>query len=240
MTAATGAQRARYRAPPRMVVPYDDLVPANRNPPRWDVRADGSVWISHRRLGRADLDRLRDVSHLTMWNVPISEGFLAELAHLRWLDLRGGSAPDLGCLVGSAGLRGLVINQVRGLRDARVIESLTSLELLSLYGLARLETLPDLSRLPRLRRLELGQLRSLDDWAVLPKLNALEELVLHNKLDPDLGVMRELAMHPRLRAFGWWAPDEPITKVRAVTEAVGRPSPKPSRPEQWFAENCRD
>lgn len=213
-------------------------VPANRNPPRCEVRPDGSAWISHYRLGRDDLDRLREVSHLTMWNVRVPEGFLADLAHLRWLDLRCGSSADLGCLAGCAGLRGLVVNKVRGLMDARVIESLTALELLMLYGLARLETFPDLSKLPRLRRLELGQLRSLHDWAVLPKLPALEELVFYNKLDPDVAVMRELAEHPRLRLFGWWAPDEPSAKWRAVKEAMERPRPQPARPEQWFAENC--
>jgi hypothetical protein len=173
-----------------------------------------------------------------MWNVRVPDGFLAALGHLQWLDLRGGSSVDLRRLAGCVGLRGLVVNQVRGLRDASVIESLTGLEILSLYGLAQLEALPDLSRLPRLRRLDLGQLRSLRDWAVLPTLSSLEELVFQNKLDPDLDVMRELGGHARLRAFGWWALDEPVAKVQAVREAVGRPWPTPSRPEQWFAENC--
>jgi len=65
------------------------------------------VWISHHRLGPEAVDQLREVSHLTMWNVRVPEGFLANLAQLRWLDLRGGSSPDLGCLAGCAGLRGL-------------------------------------------------------------------------------------------------------------------------------------
>jgi hypothetical protein len=196
------------------------------------------VWISHHLLAPADADRLRNVSHLTMWNVRLPAGFLAGLPRLEWLDLRGGTSADLGLLAGCAGLRGLVVNQVRGLRDASTIESLTGLEVLSLYGLAQLQALPDLSRLPRLRRLDLGQMRSLADWSVLPRLPAMEHLEFANKLRPDLAVMGQLADHPRLRIFDWWAPDEPAALVQAVLDAVGRPRPAATRPEQYFAENC--
>jgi hypothetical protein len=61
-------------------------------------------------------------------------GFLAGLGRLRWLDLRGGTSADLECLTGCYGLRGLAVSQVRGLREANVIVSLTGLEILSLYG----------------------------------------------------------------------------------------------------------
>lgn len=165
-------------------------------------------------------------------------GFLAGLRTLRWLDLRGGVSSDLECLTGCHQLQGLVVNQVRGLREARAVASLTGLEILSLYGLAQIQSLPDLAALPRLRHLRLGQLRSLQDWAVLARLPAIEELIFVNKLDPELDVMRRLSGHPLLRAFGWWAPDEPAAKVDAVTQAVGRPPPALIRPEQWFARNC--
>ena len=54
--------------------------------------ADGSVWISHCSLDLDDAARLRDVTHLTLWNVKMPDGFMAGLERLRWLDLRGGSS----------------------------------------------------------------------------------------------------------------------------------------------------
>jgi hypothetical protein len=144
----------------------------------WKELSDAWVWISHATVGPGDLDRLAAVERLTVWNVRFPVGLLAQLRRLWWLDVRGGSASDLSILDGCTGLRGLAINQVRGLTDVDVISQMHQLELLSLYGLARLEELPRLDVLPRLRRVELGQLRPLRGWAPLARVPALEELFL--------------------------------------------------------------
>jgi hypothetical protein len=126
--------------------------------PDWQFRTDGSVWIDHATVMPHDLARLADVQVLTLWNVRLPDGFLAQLPRLWWLDLRGGSATDLRRLVGCRSLRYLQVNQVRGLRDLSVISSLDRLEFLSLYGLAQVEALPSLAALPRLCRVEVGQM----------------------------------------------------------------------------------
>jgi hypothetical protein len=209
-----------------------------RNAPEWSTQQDGSVCVSHRVLGAGDAPALLEARHLILWNVRLPSGFLATLPRLELLDLRGGSSADLRLVEGCSGLRGLIVNQIRGLKDLSAIEALTRLELLSLYGLAQVDRLPDLSKLPSLRRLDLGQLRSLCDWSPLLRASGLEQLSLANKLDPDLETMSALAAHQRLRYFDWYAPDESASRVRAVSEAVARPRSKPSRPEAWFAENC--
>jgi hypothetical protein len=115
--------------------------------PDWRERAPGDFWISHKAVTEADIERLADAERLTVWNVRFPDGSLAALPKLWWLDLRGGSRTDLSLLQGCVGLRGLVVNQVRGLQDATAISSLPRLELLSLYGLARLRALPALASL---------------------------------------------------------------------------------------------
>ena len=209
-----------------------------RNPPSWQDRADGSVWISHMQLAAADLDRLSDVRNLTLWAVKFPEGALGRLHQLEFLDMRGGSGSDLTEVSRCERLRGLVVNQVRGLSDASGVSGLASLELLELYGLARLEALPDFSRLVRLRRVRLGQLRALAEWTPLLQLRALEELVLSNKVYPDKRVFEELGRRRHLKKFDWSAPDEPSGRVEEITRLVGRPRPMAQRPEDWFAANA--
>jgi hypothetical protein len=209
-----------------------------KHEPEWQDRGNGEVWISHAVVTDADFDRLASVERLTVWNVRFPDRFLAGLSHLWWLDIRGGSGRDLARIAGCMGLRGLVVNQVRGLEDASEISSLTNLEVLSLYGLARLSGLPRLASLRRLSRIELGQLRALHDWAALAEAPGLEELVFQNKLYPDDEIVEKLARHPTLRTFSWFAPDEPISRVESVTQRLERPPASVARQEEWLREHC--
>lgn len=207
--------------------------------PEWKTSEDGAVWLSHVTLRAEDLDRLRAVSHVTMWNVRMPAGFLSELRELSWLDIPGGTASDLSLLRDCEGLRGLVVNQVRGLQKADEISRLDRLEILDLYGLARLEHLPSFERLTRLRRLHVGQLRALRNWDALLGAPALRELMFQNALNPDMGVLTRLAERGELEAFDWFAPDEPAGKVETARKTLGLPRLRPMRPEEWFEANVQ-
>ena len=121
----------------------------------------GRVVIDHAALAPDDADWLDLTQHLILWNVTIPEGFLASLPRLRLLDLRGGSGTDIRAVQGCSALRGLVVNQIRGLHDLSAIVDLDALELLSLYGLSKVVVPPSLAALANLRRLEVGQMRGL-------------------------------------------------------------------------------
>jgi hypothetical protein len=207
---------------------------------KWQTLADGSVSIDHVTLREDDRVRLGGVGRLTVWNVKFSDGFLARLPDLWFLDLRGGSSADLSVIRGAVNLRGLVVNQIRGLVDASEISQLQNLEYLSLYGLARLESLPAFEQLTALRRIELGQLRRLTNWDPLVAAPALEELLFVNKVFPDDRTVARLAAHPRLRTFSWYAPDEPLRTVSRVVETMNRPPTATSFPEAWFAAQHED
>ena len=210
---------------------------ADKHQPTWEDRGDGAVWISHDKVKPSDLPRLSAVRNLTVWNVRFPDGLLAQLPNLEFLDIRGGSRADLALLDGCQRLRGLVVNQVRGLSDAGSVSTLDGLEILSFYGLAKLQALPPMRRLTRLRRLELGQLRGLTDWSSVLELVSLEELLFKNKLVPDRAVIDRLAHYSPLRYFDWWGPDEPQSTLKYVRESLGRERPpRTLRPETWFAD----
>lgn len=111
------------------------------------------VRIDHAVIEVADIEWLAPVRKLTLWVVDLPHDFLASLANLTWLDVRGGSGTSADFVVGCNHLRYLQINQVRGLSDVSAIADLVTLELLSLYGLPRMSTLPSMARLQRLARL---------------------------------------------------------------------------------------
>lgn len=66
-----------------------------------------------------------------MWAVKVPHGLLAQLPHLEWLDLRGGSGADVRIADGCSGLRYLSVNQIRGCTDLSVLPTLIKLELLA-------------------------------------------------------------------------------------------------------------
>jgi hypothetical protein len=161
---------------------------------------------------------------------------LAELRHLTWLDLRGGSGESLAVAEGCSRLRYLQVNQVRGTRDLDLLSTLTDLEFLSLYGLPHVETIPSLASLVSLRRAEIGMMRGLHGLTGLLEAPGLEELHLSKKVHLDPSDPDRIATHPRIKAFGWFAEDIPDSMWVPVIERVGKPGIRPMHAADWFAE----
>ncbi len=197
------------------------------------IRSD-EVWIDHAEIGDADAEWLGGVEWLTLWNVTVPQGFLAGLPKLWAVDWRGGSASDLAILDGCTRLRGLVVNQVRGLRDLSLLGSLTSLEFLSIYGLKQVESAPSLQALTRLQRLEVGMMRGLERIGPLLEAPAIEELYLHKWVNVTTDDVERLKHHPTLRSFDWWGVEVPSSRWIPVLEAVGLPKANPVMPRDWF------
>lgn len=82
----------------------------------------GAFWIDHAEIVLDDLSWLVPAERLTLWNVVVPGGLLAQLSMLWWLDLRGGSAADLECARGCERLRYLQVNQVRGMCDLDLVQ----------------------------------------------------------------------------------------------------------------------
>ena len=201
---------------------------------RWHQKPDGSAFLSLLTLDRDAVQRLNGTRSLTLCNVRLGPGVtLAEL-QLTWLDLRGGTRSNVDDVGECVTLRGLCINQVRGLTDVDPVSRLSGLEILSLYGLAKLTHLPDLSRLAKLRRLDVGKMRSLTDWRNLASPPALEELQFQNKLAPSAEVMAAVGSSAHLARFGWYAPDEPRSIVDPIIELVAKAPARWVRPEEWL------
>lgn len=199
------------------------------------LRGGGEVWIDHAEIVGADAEWMRDAQWLTLWNVTTPPGFLATLPELWAVDLRGGSATDLAVIEGCVGLRCLIVNQVRGLRDLSLLSSLTSIEFLSLYGLKQVESAPSLSALSALRRLEVGQMRGLATIGPLLEAPAIEEIYLHKWVNATGDDVARLKASPTLRTFDWWGVDIPISRWLPIVTDVGLPKTKPIMPRDWFA-----
>lgn len=205
-----------------------------RDVAKW--RSDNKIWIDHAVLVRDDLEWLRPVDRMTLWAVKVPPGILAELPHLRWLDLRGGSGESLAVAEGCSRLRYLQVNQVRGMRDLDLLSSLIDLELLSLYGLPKVERIPSLGALVSLRRAEIGMMRNLLGLTGLLEAPGLEELHLSKHVhlhpsDPD-----RIANHPSIKTFGWFAEDIPNSMWMPAIARVGKPGVRPMHAADWFAE----
>ena len=201
-----------------------------------DLRDGGEIWIDHAAVEARDIEWLRDVEWLTLWNVALPHGFLSTLPRLWAIDLRGGSSTDLRAVEGCDGLRCLTVNQVRGLRDLSIVGSLGSLEFLSLYGLKQVEFVPSLKELRALRRLEVGQMRGLQTMAGLLDAPAIEQLCLRKWVNVTADDVARINGHASLREFEWWAEDVPAYRWLPVVEAVGLPKAEPMVPRDWFAE----
>jgi hypothetical protein len=185
----------------------------------------------------SDLDEFADASSLTFWNVKVPPAFFVSLPNLEFLDIRGGSATDLAPVAGLSRLRGLVLNQVRGLSHLDELAGLVGLEILSLYGLAHVKRLPSLRPLVHLRRVEIGQMRELSDLAGVAHAPGLEELFLVRRLPINADTMRPFFGHPTLKVFDWFWEDVPVSQASPVLEAMSHlPRARAVRPEQWLAE----
>lgn len=189
----------------------------------------------------SDLDEFADTSSLTLWNVKVPPAFFASLPKLEFLDIRGGSAKDLAPLIGLDRLRGLVLNQVRGLTALDELAGLVGLEILSLYGIAHVEHFPSLRGLERLRRVEIGQMRALSDLTGVAEAPHLEELFFVRRLPINAASMRPFIGHPTLQVFDWFWEDVPVSQALPVLDAMAHlPRARAVRSEQWFAEVPRD
>jgi hypothetical protein len=201
---------------------------------RWEYQRGRHVWIDHQIVRRSEVELLVGARSMALWNVRVPNDFYARLPNLRLLDLRGGSAENLEPITLAPLLKGLVVNQVRGLRDLSALTRLKDLEILSLYGIPGVTRLPSLADLRRLRRVELGQMRDLNDLSTLAAAPALEELYLSRKLDITVDSMKPLQGHPTLRAFDWFWEDVPASRALPVLNALPLPDPPLMRPEDWF------
>jgi hypothetical protein len=220
---------------------YNQFLRRARELSKVQPRGPGRYWIDHQTLGARDIDRLVDARSLTLWNVKVPRGFFGDLPGLEFLDLRGGTANSLAPIASATHLRGLVINQVRGLTNLDEISGLVGLEILSLYGLAHVERLPSCKRLMHLRRAELGQMRSLTDLAGLAEAPGLKELLFSRKLPIDIKSVEPFRRHPTLRAFDWFLEDVPWSQAGPVMEALGHLGKATHlHPDEWLAKQRND
>ncbi len=185
-------------------------------------------------MSASDRDWLSRAEWLTLWSVKVPEGFLASLPHLRYLDIRGGSAASLAAVEGCTELRYLQLNQVLGLADLSVLPTLQELVMLSLYGLPKVRELPSLASLRRLARLELGSLRGLAGLTGVHDAPPLRELLLIRSVAVDEGDARRLAVHRALERFDWFGEDVPVRQWQPFVAAVGKPPAKAVHAQDWL------
>jgi len=199
-------------------------------------RAPDDVVVDHARLAAADRAWLLPAKAITLWAVTVTDGLLASLPNLVFLDLRGGSGASIACAAGCARLRYLEVNQVRGLHDLSVVPTLTNLELVSLYGLPKVVELPSMAPLRRLRRAELGSMKGLAGLTGLLDAPALEELRFYRAVRTAPGDAERLATHPTLREFEWSAEDAvPLAQWQTFVRTVGKPPARALLAREWFA-----
>ena len=199
---------------------------------------ENPLFLDHVTLGPDDLAALRNQRAVILWNVKAESGFLAQLPNLEWLEIRGGSAPNLQIAAGCSHLRFLEVLKVRGMTDLIGLSEFTRLEFLRLYGLARVRQVPSLAHHRRLLRLEVGMMRTLEGISPLLDAPNLEELQLEewvNVTPVDIDRMRS---HPSLRAFNWWALDTPQRIWGPADEAIQLPKPDYLHPHEWFAKRA--
>lgn len=192
------------------------------------------VWLDHTTLRPEDCDWLASAKSVTLWAVKVPEGLLASLPNLVFLDVRGGSGTSPALAAGCFRLRGLVVNQVRGVTDLSVLPTLTSLELLDLYGLPRVTELPSMAPLSRLRRVQLGSMKGLIGLTGLLDAPVLEELTLSRAVSTDEHDAERLAAHPTLREFEWFGEDVPVRQWLPFRETVGKPKARAFGAREWF------
>jgi hypothetical protein len=197
-------------------------------------RGGGELWIDHAAISAKDIEWLAAVERLTLWNVKVPPRFLERLEHLWWLDLRGGSAPDIRVADGCKRLRYLQVNQVRGVTDLSMLSELENVELLSLYGLAQLTKLPSLSRLRELRRVEVGQMRSLGSIGPILEAPALEELLIIKTMSITKADVKQINTHAKLASFAWDTVDVPRSRCEPVLAQIDKPQTRAMHASDWF------
>jgi hypothetical protein len=209
---------------------------AKRRSARAVARDQGGngFWLDHAEIDESDFEWLEGAERLTLWNVVVPLGFLARLSKLWWLDIRGGSGPDLETARGATGLRYLAVNQVRGMRDLSLAAALPALEYLDVYGLAQLTELPSFRTASKLEHVRLGQLRGLPSLAGVLDAPNLLELELSRKMNVSPSDVERVRHHPALQRFSWFAEDVPYKVWAPVVDAVALPPVPVLFPADWF------
>ncbi|NOU29499.1 MAG: hypothetical protein HOO96_16465 [Polyangiaceae bacterium] len=209
---------------------------AKRSPAREKAqdRGNGVFWIDHATIVGTDRAWLEGAERMTLWNVVVPDGFLADLPKLWWLDLRGGTASDLRVARGCAHLRYLQVNQVRGLGDLGALSEHASLELLSLYGLAQVRTLPSLRSLTKLKRMQIGQMRNLPMLGAALDAPHLEELLLSKRVGVSESDLERINSHPAIKAFYWNVEDVAASRFEPILARIALPSASVMHPEAWM------
>lgn len=197
-------------------------------------REGNSVWIDHAEINESDLDWLQKVERLTLWNVSVPDGFLSRIPHLWWLDVRGGTSNDLKILFGLSNLKGLAVNQIRGLTDLSSLAELSSLRFIELYGLPKVERLPCFSCLPSLERVNVGQMRGLNSLTEILQAPQLQELQLSRKIAVTQNDVQQIISHPTLKRFTWFAEDVPVKVWKPVVDQISYPPVRVCRLDEWF------
>jgi hypothetical protein len=197
-------------------------------------RSNDEVWLDHADLDEDDLEWLAPVRMLTLWAVKAPPGFLARLPMLGFLDFRGGSGSDLSFVDGCSDLRGLVVNQVRGLDDLSGLTRLASLQQLDLYGLPRVVQIPSLAAHTKLRRAWVGSMKGLVGLTGLLDAPCLEELHLSRAVGLASDDADRISTHPAITHFDWLAEDVPMHTWKPVCERITKPKGSLMRPEEWF------
>lgn len=201
-------------------------------------RGDGEIWIDHAVVTDDDFALLRGAKRLTLWNVDVPAGFLARLPKLWWLDLRGGSAKDIGVAKGCKKLRYLEVNQVRELVSLALVPSFAQLSLLSLYGLPRVKSLPSFAPLKKLGRVEIGMMEGLGSLKPVLAAPKLKELFLLKKVKVGPSDVGAIEKHRTLKRFGWSTEDVPVKVFEPVLDRLldrGKLDEAAAMyPEEWF------
>jgi hypothetical protein len=211
-------------------------MPQKRAPARSvaKTRSHNGFWIDHAAIGEDDYDWLASAERLTLWNVQVPPGFLARLAKLWWLDIRGGSARDLNFARGAGQLRYLAINQVRGMQDLSMVSEMLSLRYIDFYGLPKVTSLPSFSAHNSLEHASLGQMQGLSSVRGVLDAPKLRELQFNKRINFNPADVEEIASHPTLRRFRWFAEDVPDKVWVPVVERIGLPEVTTHFPEEWF------
>lgn len=196
------------------------------------------VALDHATLQSADVEWLARAKRMSLWAVKMPDGLLASLPSLEYLYLHGGSGTSLAVAAGCRRLRGLEVNQVRGLTDLSIVPTLTTLEFLSLYGLPQVTAVPSLAPLARLRRVELGSLKGLSGLTGVHEARALRELFLIRQVGVADDDALRLASHPTLTHFEWFAEDVPVRIWVPFLASVGKPRAKAAFGTKWLDENA--
>ena len=190
--------------------------------------------LDHVELIREDVEWIAATERLTLWNVKIPAGLLAQIERLWWLDLRGGSAVDLSVANGAENLQYLAVNQVRGMCDLSLVSDMKKLRYLDLYGLPKVTELPSCLRLANLEHARLGQMRGLTSLNGLLQAPKLRELELVRKINVSETDINAIISHSAIERFGWFAEDVPNKVWVPVVEKIALPPVNHDYPEKWF------